>query len=216
MESNKITLQNWLDVHFDHRYEYGQFLDIDPIDLPPKQHIIYMTQAFEDADNLLEPYSNGQLNQGLWYLVGEMHDLSDRFGNGVSWEVRQRCIQSFKSLNRKLFAQRCANELSAYREPGPDNPLNMICYMWWDSFAFWESLDSHSVNRVDAAFLDVMSDCLSVNHLAVMEGALHGLSHIPNHRKQVQKMIDDFLKQNPKLPQDLKNYAIASKSGMNL
>lgn len=213
---NDFTLQQWLDAHFDHPYDYGYFLDIDPLNISPEQHITFITQAFENAETTFEPYSNGQLKQGLWLLVGEMHDLSDKFGSNLDWRIRQHCIQSFKSLNKHLFAKRCSPATSAYKNPAPDNPLNMICYMWWDIFAFWESLDVDSTNRVDAEFLAVMDYCLSIDHIAVIEGALHGLSHIPNHRPQVVAIIDSFLKENPHLHPNLKQYAEVSKRGANL
>lgn len=211
-----FTLQQWLDAHFDQPYEYGSFLDIDLLPISPTQHIEYITQAFEDCETLLKPYSNGQINQGLWFLAGDMHDLSDRFGKVADWDIRQRCIQSFKSLNENMFAKRCSPELSAYKSIAPENPLNSICYMWWDIFAFWESLDEKSVNRVDAEFFDVMQFCLSINHVAVLEGALHGLSHIPNHRNHVKAAINKFLKQHTNLPPDLKAYAKAADDGCNL
>ena len=177
---------------------------------------IFSTQTFKQSEIILKPYSNGQLKQGLWLLASEMHNLSDRFGQGVSWDSRQHCIQSFKILNQNLFAKRCSPETSAYKNPAPDNPLNMICYMWWDIFAFWESIESHSTNRVDAEFLDVMAYCLTIDHVAVIEGALHGLSHIPNHRQQVTQIIDIFLKHTPQLLPELNHYAEAAKLSANL
>jgi hypothetical protein len=211
-----FTLEQWLDAYFDHPYEYGYFLDIDPLPISPQQEIDFIIQAFEQAEITLKPYSNGQLKQGLWLLAHEMHNLSDRFGQGVKWDSRQRCIQSFKVLNEQLYAKRCSPETSAYKNPAPDNPLNMICYMWWDIFAFWESIDADSTNRVDAEFLDVMANCLTIDHVAVIEGALHGLSHIPNRRQQVVTIIDNFLKQTPDLTSELKHYAQASNGGWNL
>ena len=211
-----MTFQEWLDTHFDHPYEYGYFLDIDPLDISSLEHITFITQAFENAEEVFDSYSNGQLKQGLWFLAGDMHDLSDRFGSGLDWAVRQRCIQSFKALNEGLFAKRCSPELSAYKNPAPDNPLNMICYMWWDIFAFWESIEADSTNRVDAEFLSVMAYCLKIDHVAVIEGALHGLSHLPNHRQQVQRIVGDFLKSSQKIDPTLKQYAQAATHGCNL
>jgi hypothetical protein len=215
VHNSDFTLSHWLDAHFDHPYEYGNFIDVDPLNISPQQHIIFITQAFENANTALKPYSNGQLKQGLWFLAGDMHDLSDKFGSGLDWDIRQQCILSFKSLNKQLFAKRCSPETSAYKSIAPENPLNMICYMWWDIFTFWESLEANSTNRVDADFLDVMAYCLTLDHVAVIEGALHGLSHIPNHRPQVVTIIDRFLKENPDLHPDLKQYAEAAKLSAN-
>jgi len=211
-----FTLQDWVDAHFSTPYEYGYFLDLELLPITPTQHIQYMTEAFNNCQTLLKPYDNGQLRQGLWFLATDAHDLSDRYGSDVDWENRKACIQSFKTLNANLFAKRCDPITSAYKQVAPDNPLNTICYMWWDIFAFWESIDPKSENRVDAAFLDVMIYCLSIDHTAVLEGALHGLSHLPNHRKQVKTAIQTFLKANKNLPQNLVSYAEATMDGCNL
>ena len=211
-----FTFQQWLDAHFDHPYEYGNFIDVDLLPISSEQHIQFITQAFNDAENSFKLYDNGQLKQGLWFLAGDMHNLSDQYGQGITWEVRQVCIQSFISLNKYLFAKRCSPETSAYKTIALDNPLNMVCYMWWDIFAFWESVDANSTNRIDAEFLAVMKACLYIDHPAVIEGALHGLSHIPNHRQQVTMIIETFLKEHPKLSSNLKQYAEASASGCNL
>jgi hypothetical protein len=214
--TTQFTLQNWLDDHFEHPYVYGQFLDIDRLPITATQHIIYITEAFQNTKRVFAPYSNGQLRQGLWLLATEMHDLSDQFDRGITWDIRKACIQSFKSLNRDLFAKRCDPVTSAYQTSAPDNPLNMICYMWWDIFAFWESLDTNSKNRIDAELLDVMAYSLSIDHIAVQEGALHGLSHIPNHREQAQAIIETFLEDSPNLPDNLLSYALAAKDACNL
>ncbi len=71
-----------------------------------------------------------------------------------------------------------------------------VSNLMWDIFAFWESLEANSTNRVDAEFVDVMAYCLNIDHVAVIEGALHGLSYIPSHRQQVTQLIDTFLKHN--------------------
>lgn len=215
---SNITLKEWLDAHFSEPYAYGYFLDIEPLPTTPTQHIQFMTEAFNNCEALLKPYNNGQLNQGLWFLASDAHDLSDNFGNPVDWDIRQACIQSFKSLNKNLFAKRCDPATSAYKSDAdaPNNPLNMIYYMWWDIFTFWESLDPKSVNRVDAELFDVMAYCLSINHIAVLESALHGLSHIPNHRKHVKIAVETFLKTKPDLHENLKSYAKASIDGCNL
>lgn len=216
MMDSEFMFQYWLVAHFDHPYSYGNFIDIEDLEISSQQHIEFVTRVFNDAEALLAPYSNDQINQTLWYLATNLHDLSDKYGGDVDWKIRKTCIQSFKALNELIFAKRCSPETSAYKTIALDNRLNSICYMWWDIFAFWESIETDSSNRVDAEFLDVMAYCLDIDHIAVIEGALHGLSHIPNHRQQVISLIDNFLDKNPELQSDLVSYANAAKFRANL
>lgn len=212
--NDELLFQYWLVAHFDHPYSYGNFIDVEALDISFRQDVEFITRTFNHSEELLAPYSNGQLRQSLWYLASNMHEVSDSYDDDVNWDNRQACIQSFKSLNEQIFAKRCSPETSAYKNPALDNPLNGICYMWWDIFAFWESLEVNSTNRVDAEFIEVMAYCLTLEHVAVIEGALHGLNHIPNHRQEVKSLIDNFLRNNP--DSILREYAEGSKLGANL
>src|SRR4029078_5671310 len=63
---------------------------------PPALPVEFLTRAFENAGALFEPYSDGQLNQGLWYLASNacsnhMFALLDA---GVPAARRQRCLRS--------------------------------------------------------------------------------------------------------------------------
>src|SRR5438034_3801383 len=58
-------------------------------------------------------FQGWQLNQGFWFLCGPESDamwgLADE---AIAWDVRARCISSFRALFGDLFQQRCTAHLS--------------------------------------------------------------------------------------------------------
>src|SRR6266511_1005011 len=68
------TFEGWVEYVFDRPvaapewwFGFGGELPADP---PPAEAVAFVTRLCEHADALLAPYSNAQVNQGLWYLVG--------------------------------------------------------------------------------------------------------------------------------------------------
>ena len=101
-----------------------------------------------------------------------------------------------------IFAIRCSQHLSHLDEPGA-NPLNRICYMWWDLF---------DVN--DKILLGIMERRLRLDSVACRESALHGLGHAQMlFPQEVETIIDDFLARNPTTRPELKAYALNACSG---
>jgi hypothetical protein len=208
------TFDDWIRKLFNHReLEPGWFgnavYDADTCDLSPRKGIAYVTEAFENARIVFEPYTNAQVNYGLWYLVGAsgvLHPLAD---DAVPWAERDRCIESFKAVYDGLFAQRCTQALS-HRDEAPDNALNSICYMWWDIFPMWGSLMGQP--KLDDRFLDVMAHALTIPHDACRESALHGLGHMPTHEDAIHAIIDRFLADNPGIRPELRAYAESARA----
>ena len=169
---------------------------------------------------MLRPYSDEQLNQGFWFLLGASSDamrgLTDQ---AIAWDVRERCIRSFATLFRDLFMARCTPRLSHLLRTGDPaafelGPLNSACYMWWD-FDCWCARPGHDAHRkLDSAFLEVMRQTLDLPHDACRESALHGLGHW--HRAypaQTVEMIDLFLAKNRGIREELRRYALAARCG---
>ena len=64
------------------------------------------------------------------------------------------------------------------------------------------------------AILDVMTQTLNLDSDACREGALHGLGHwAMYYPKRVAAIIDEFLKKNPDLRPELRNYALGARTG---
>jgi len=57
---------------------------------------------------VLRPYSDEQLNQGFWFLLGASSDamrgLTDQ---AIAWDVRERCIRSFETLSWRVARRAC-------------------------------------------------------------------------------------------------------------
>jgi hypothetical protein len=137
--STFLPFEEWLEFIFDHPVGNPQWhfdLEAPFWDAPAEITVDYITKFFENPNPFLKDYSDGQLNQGFWYLVSNgcsnmMFALSEL---SVPLAQRLRCLSSFQSVFERVFAVRCSPHLSHCNEPGAC-PLNSACYMWWDLFA---------------------------------------------------------------------------------
>jgi hypothetical protein len=215
-----LTFDEWVIFVFDHavddsRLEWYWDIEADRWDGPPALTGAYLTQAFENSENVLGPYSESQLNQGLWYLASNacsnhMFALMD---TSVPWPARQRCILSIGSLFQVCFAKRCTPHLSHLDEPGA-GPLNSVCYMWWDIIPLAGQPDDPAHKEMDQTILQVMEDALQLDSIACQESALHGLGHWHLHYpRQIEEIIQGFLQHNKTLPEKLHRYALSALSG---
>ena len=215
-----FTFEQWLAYVFDHPVsESGQEwywdLDADWWDGPAADTVQFLTRAFENAAVLLQPYSDAQLNQGLWFLVSNacsnhMFDLMD---SSVPWPARQRCVRSMRHLFEELFAKRCTSHLSHLDEPGA-SPLNLVCYMWWDIIPIGPQPNDPGRTDLDFEILGVMEATLQLDSIACQESALHGLGHWHYaYPKQVAEIVDAFLHSHVGLGAALRTYAASAYRG---
>ena len=176
----------------------------------------YVTRLFENAEEPLRPFSDAQVNQGLWYMASNccssiMVDVLE--DPTVPWPELRRCICSIRSLFERCFAKRCSNHLSHLGEPGA-NPINGVCYMWWDVFPALGANDDPSKRERDQAILDVMRDTIELPCDACRESALHGLGHWHgSYPDAVVPIIDDFLRRFPEIRDQLRTYAFGAMEG---
>ena len=109
------------------------------------------------------------------------------------WAARQKAIRSIYDLYAKCFTNRCAQGLGHTSEV--TNPINAVCYMWWDLFPAWPDPKDASLSDEADEYIQVMERCLSLTHQACLEGALHGLGHwqliFP---ERVEPIVDQFLR----------------------
>ena len=114
----------------------------------------YLTQLFTDPEPILAPYTDAQLNQGLWFLVSSScsNYMFTLLEQEVPWPARQAGIRAITDLFARLFANRCSPHLSHLDERGA-NPLSSACYMWWDLFPTWAHPESPTERDVDAELL---------------------------------------------------------------
>lgn len=215
-----ITFEQWLTHVFNHPVEemtnaWYWDTDRDWWEEDSEEAIQFMTQAFENAAVAFAPYSDAQLNQGLWFLASNAcsNHMFTLMNESIPGSLRERCVASFHSLYEQCFARRCSPHLSHLDEPDA-NPLNLVCYMWWDIIPIIGQPDDPARSGLDRAILQVMESTLQLDSIACRESALHGLGHWQMYYPaRVGEIIDRFSMKHPRLPEKLEAYMKAAYTG---
>lgn len=201
---------DWIQWHFRRDAE-----DWDP-QAQPARTVRYITQLFQSIDVLTTPYSDEQINQGINYLIysacsSHMYALRD---GRILLTSRIACVESFYDVYTRLYARKCTPDLGHLNTDGHiGNPLNHMCYMWWDIIPVYGKSGEPAREALDQAMLDVMAKTLEIDHEACQEGALHGLGHWRDaYGEFVQETIDSFLARNPNVSPSLRSYAQAARN----
>jgi hypothetical protein len=211
------TFEQWVDGIFDHpvgKPEWFWDLDADTCEEDDETNVDYLARLFADSGRLLRRFHDAQVNQGLNMIVS--NSCSDHafsiVGGDAPWPARRRAIRAIFDVYAGCFANRCAEGLSHCKEVA--NPLNSICYMWWDVFPAWGDPGDPSQSDEAGEYLGVMERCLSLTHHACLEGALHGLGHwqliFP---ERVEPIIERFLRERNDLRPELVAYARRAHDG---
>lgn len=175
----------------------------------PESIAILIAETFDRSGELLARFSDHQLNQAFWYLVGisseHMVCLHDP---AVPRHLQLRVLRSFVPLFEQVMAVRCS-----HHDKQDANPLNSACYMWWDILLLrgWPDLPERA--EFDAEVIAVFGRLLAIPHDACWESALHGIGHWATFYPQLAKTVDDFLARTPNLSPKLTAYAESAKAG---
>jgi hypothetical protein len=209
------SFDDWLNALFGHDADsFEKYLRFRGksrcVEISSRKEIEYVTQAFENAGTVFARFTNDQLHWGFWYLISSNSNTMNRIllEAKIEQAVTERCVRSFYDVYAQLFAKRCSPYVSHGRQT-TENPLNSVCYMWWDIFPFWGSLVGKPY--LDDLFLQVMERTLELPSIPCQESALHGLGHIPTHQAQVIEIIDRYLARNPNLDTALQKYALRAQ-----
>ena len=175
--------------------------------------VAYLTRLFTEAGTVLAPFTDAQINQTLWFLVGEGSDgAAALVDETVPWTDRRACLAATLTLFTDCFMPRCTPTLSHRDESG--SALNAICYMWWDLFPTWGRPEDPRRAELDALVLDLLERILTLPSVACAESALHGLGHwMPRYPQRVTEIIDGWLSRRPDISAPLRNYALAARCG---
>ena len=178
-----MSFDKWITHIFDHpvtdpAWYWGD--NAEYWDCSADTMVDYMTQLFEGAEDVLMPFSDAQVDQGLWWLVsssGSQYVFALR-DEAVPLSSRLICIQSMETLFETCFSKRCSAHLSHLDEAGR-SPLNSICYMWWDVIPI-HGLTKNAPDRSDSAAIDeaclnVIQKILNMNSIACQESGVLGL-----------------------------------------
>ena len=209
--------QRWLTGIFDRPVsEPGWWFDNDtPPGTAPSDAVAWLTRLCEQADTVLTPYTNAQINQGFWYILGSGDDdaVAALTDERVPEPARVGCVDAFPMVFARLFARRCSPHLGRLDEPGAD-PLNSACYMWWDLMPIGPNPTAPGRANLDSACLEAMRAILELDADACRESALHGLGHWHlGYPARVTTIIDEFLARTPNVRPELRAYALNARRG---
>lgn len=204
------SFDDWLRAWFDHPESWDWQLDEDLPQLSPRDTLDYATQLFQNAGELLAPYSDTQIGNSLYGFINEMgsplYALRD---NRLSLKNRRECLSSSYRVFDEIFVPRCSENLGNRSERGGE--LHSTCYMWWDIFPLYTG----AAPDLDDVAITVMERTLALPHAACQESALHGLGHW--HRgdqaHRIEAIIDDFLQHNRARRPELVVYAKNAREG---
>ena len=240
-ELRDLSFEEWMLHIFDHPAEDTPwYWDLDAEwwneEADPQVTFDYLTRFYRNAGDLLQEYNDAQCNVGLWYLLDNScsnYSLTMLHNKTIGDGQRIEYFEAMLTVFADVYAQRCSPHLGHLDEPDANVLNNLSCYMWWDIVPYAprskslvekvrETVDNllnpfevtWLSKEVERAVLDVKRRILSIDHVACQESALHGLGHWHYaYPDEVETIVDDFLKQNPNIRPELKQYAQRARSG---
>lgn len=209
--------------------EWTEFLFARPVDEPawywetdadrwegsPERTVELLAETFERSGELLEPFDDEQVGQGLWMIASSSGPdiVRPLLDEAVPWDLRKRALESIFILFHDCFAVRCSNHLGHLEEPD-SNPLNTSCYMWWDLFPLVPEPENPALAERDGLILSIMARTLELPSAACQEAALHGLGEWERaYPEQVHEVVERFIWANRKIRPPLRHYAYAALHG---
>jgi hypothetical protein len=232
--NNPVRKREWYwDEDFDSRWE--------ALELTDALIVQYMTQLFLEP-RVLRPYSLDQVEQGLWFLLGELSpgcSSKALLRREAALVDRVACIHAMSSFFRNFIL---AVSPGHFDPTAPSVGVTGAAYMWWDIFPMRFYLRSHVPEsaellsmrerfnqlgidlsnvleleiepEIHQATLRVMSEVLDLPSETCQFSALHGLGHWHAHQpEQVEQIVDAFLTRHKDLRPDLIEYASRARLG---
>jgi hypothetical protein len=205
------TFDEWLKWAFDHPVaentsdkwwwhepdedEGGRWLD-----RPPIPALTFVTKLFENPLTYLSEYSDAQIDQGLWFIVGMSNSKHFEWvvDGRVDLGLRKRCVRSIENLSRELFAPRCSDEVI-----NGTKPLDSICYMLWDLAIHDKVLDA----EIGREAVNTLARIITIPSIACQQSALHRLGHLVDDARIGCDIIQKYLDDHPVLRGDIRKYA---------
>ncbi len=202
--------EEWIKFNFDHTVTDPKWYwedEVDPWQGPADVTVAFLTRAFGNAGQVLRPYSDAQLAQGLWWLAdsscsGYMEAVLDE---AVPWPDRRRCLASMYELFAQCLLPRCLSEHLSHLDFGVEgSPLNTLCYMWWDLLPICGhpyAAPGSPEAATDKTCLGIMARILRLDSDACRESALHGLGELGRYYPaEATGIINAFAAENTLSP----------------
>ena len=178
----------------------------------PREGIAYLTRLFANGPEVLHWFSDAQIAQGLTGLVNVMAIGAQPWMADPVTPASERAAvwPAIAHFFNDVLAPKCAPELGHLaKEPPP--PINMVTYMWWESFPGFTSSDDPERALVYDAELDCLERVLQIDSVACQEAALHGLGHWVGHEPRCADVIDRYLASGKARMPELVSYAKSAR-----
>ncbi|WP_143157722.1 hypothetical protein [Rubritalea squalenifaciens] len=209
--------KEWLVYLFEHPVTDPAWhwdLDAPEFDGSNEDFAILIGDTFTHSGTDLLPYSDAQVNQGLWFLLSTA--CSDYFfalkSAEVPLETRLASIRSIIRLYQDCFMRRCSRTLS-HLDQESQSPLNAICYMFWDINALGYTGDVAESRETDDCIFSVLAQTLQLDHPACQEAAIHGYGELScYYPERCMKAMDNYLAGEIDSP-ELRSYAERARTG---
>ena len=171
------TFEQWLEFVFDNpvrKREWYWDEDFDSrweaLELTDALIVQYMTRLFLEPE-VLRPYSLDQVEQGLWFLIGESSpgcSSKTLLRREAALLDRVACIHAMSSFFRNFIL---AVTPCQFDRHAPTVGVDGVAYMWWDIFPMRSYLRSHlpGPTRADALLSMVEQWKLGQLHGAVLK-----------------------------------------------
>lgn len=227
--ASEVEYEQWLLDVFVHAYartvagEFGDYpADIVERDTPTA--FACLSRLFRESSAVVGRYSSEQIGTAFWYLMFSACSeysfvLTD---SSIPIDRRVAAVRSITDVYRDCFRMICTCRL-CHLERGTraswPMDANGMCYMWWDVCPIWcrlltdaEELDAN--DPVARASVEALEATLAIDHIACIEGALHGVGHLHAYcPAEAERIIDGFLARRTELPAELLAYAARARNG---
>jgi len=213
---DEALYREWLKFLFDRNEEQGDWrFDADATDVKAseEQIVTFVARMLNNYESDVDPYSDWQIAMGLDFVFNNAcSDYAFHLRNRpVALEQRIAAIGAIKELYTRCFDPRCEPALGHLAEEG--NPLNEICYMFWDTSPLGYCEDSPDKKDLYKATSEVMEHALHLDNIACVESGLHGLGHLSPYYPPARDIIKRFVRQAGDLDQSILEYAEAAREG---
>jgi hypothetical protein len=168
----------------------------------PRSVCTFYVRLFRQPGFLMKRFSKAQLEQGFWAIPSANLGCSVYrliWDTDLPFAAREECVKSMVDLFAGLFAT---------------EPLDTSVQMWWDSLCYDWHCGTRDRQRggEDLVMQDVMfltlSDILALDSTICRGAALHGLGHL--HHPDTDQLVQRYLRQNPALSSEARDYALAA------
>ena len=213
-----LTFEQFVEFQFGHAVRaHGNpwYCDIDGDWWSPEPRIgiAHLTRLFANGPEVLQWLSDAQIAQGLTGMINTMAVGDQPWMRDVATpaQERARACSAVARFFADMLAPRCSPTLGHLSEDG--GPLNMVTYVWWESFPGFTNPDDPERALVDQAELGSLGAVLALDSVACQESALHGLGHWVRREPRCEKIIDNYLASGRAARPELGDYARAARGG---